>query len=94
MVSLTEKSIQDFYESLANGLYKSIVVVLGAGVSVSAGIPDFRSPGGLYEAVKDHFGEKFPEIMEQPEILYHENFTMKIQRYGKMKLFLCYILGN
>ena len=74
MVSLTEKSIQDFYESLANGLYKSIVVVLGAGVSVSAGIPDFRSPGGLYEAVKDHFGEKFPEIMEQPEILLSRKF--------------------
>ena len=74
MVSLSDKSIQDFYESLANGFYKSIVVVLGAGVSVSAGIPDFRSPGGLYEAVKDHFGEKFPEIMEQPEILLSRKF--------------------
>jgi len=74
MVSLDDKSIQDFYESLANGLYKSIVVVLGAGVSVSAGIPDFRSPGGLYETVQEHFGEKFPEIMIQPEILLSRKF--------------------
>ena len=70
----SDKNIQDFYESLANGSYKSIVVVLGAGVSVSAGIPDFRSPGGLYEAVQEHFGEKFPEVMIQPEILLSRKF--------------------
>ena len=74
MVSLTDKSIQDFYESLANGLYKSIVVVLGAGVSVSAGIPDFRSPGGLFETVQKHFGERFPDLMIQPEILLSRKF--------------------
>lgn len=74
MTSLSDKSIQDFNESLASGLYKSIVVVLGAGVSVSAGIPDFRSPGGLYEAVKEIFGERFPYIMEQPEILLSRKF--------------------
>jgi len=74
MVSVSDKSIQDFYEFLANGLYKSIVVVLGAGVSVSAGIPDFRSPGGLFEAVQEHFGEKFPEVMIQPEILLSRKF--------------------
>lgn len=75
MVSLSDKSIQDFYESLANGSYKSIVVVLGAGVSVSAGIPDFRSPGGLFEAVQEHFGEKFPDVMVQPEILLSRKFN-------------------
>ncbi|EJD41635.1 DHS-like NAD/FAD-binding domain-containing protein [Auricularia subglabra TFB-10046 SS5] len=30
---------------------KRIVVVIGAGVSSSSGIPDFRSPGGLYNHV-------------------------------------------
>jgi NAD-dependent SIR2 family protein deacetylase len=74
MASFSDNSVEEFYNSLANGYYKSIVVVLGAGVSVSAGIPDFRSPGGLFEAVKNHFGEKFPEIMKQPEKLLSRKF--------------------
>jgi NAD-dependent histone deacetylase SIR2 len=38
-------------------LYKKqkIVVVAGAGISVSAGIPDFRSSGGLFKSLKDDY---------------------------------------
>ena len=32
---------------------KNIVVVVGAGISTSAGIPDFRSKGGIYEEVNN-----------------------------------------
>ena len=60
-----DKNIQEFYISLANGSYKSIVLVLGAGISVSAGIPDFRSPGGLFEAVQNHL-EKIPKSNGKP----------------------------
>ena len=74
MKSFNDESVQDLYESLANGSYKSIVLVLGAGISVSAGIPDFRSPGGLFEAVKEHFGKKFPHVMKQPEYLLSRKF--------------------
>ena len=74
MDSLHDENVQELYESLANGSYKSIVLVLGAGISVSAGIPDFRSPGGLFEAVKKHFGKKFPEVIKYPEFLLSRRF--------------------
>lgn len=74
MASFTYENVQNVYDSLANGSYKSIVLVLGAGISVSAGIPDFRSPGGLFEAVKEHFGKKFPKVMNHPEYLLSRSF--------------------
>ena len=89
-----DKNIQEFYISLANGNYKSIVMVLGAGISVSAGIPDFRSPGGLFEAVRTHFGEKFPDVMETPEHLLSRKFCSENPKFGKMKLCQCCVLGN
>lgn len=35
---------------------RKIVVLTGAGISVSAGIPDFRSKGGIYPRLKREFG--------------------------------------
>ena len=83
MKSFNDESVQDLYESLANGSYKSIVLVLGAGISVSAGIPDFRSPGGLFEAVKEHFGKKFPHVMKQPEYLLSRKFCNENPESGR-----------
>ena len=69
------------YDKLVEGLkcdyYKKIVVLTGAGISVSAGIPDFRSPSTGVYANLQKYNLPFPEAIftldffrKQPEALY------------------------
>ena len=70
-------SYDDLVNGLRDGKYKSIMVMTGAGISVSAGIPDFRSPGtGLYDNLKE-YNLPYPEaiftldyFLDKPEPFY------------------------
>jgi len=42
----------NFAKMLRDRHFTNIVALVGAGISVSANIPDFRSPGGLYDQLK------------------------------------------
>ena len=56
-------TLESLAEKLANDEVKNVVVLIGAGASVSAGIPDFRSPGtGLYDRLQ-RYNLPFPEAI-------------------------------
>lgn len=57
-------------EGLREGRFKSVVVLSGAGMSVAAGIPAFRTPGGLYDQTSAFSGAQKtrPASIFQPEV--------------------------
>lgn len=74
-----------FYEGLASARYRKIVFLVGAGVSVAAGIPDFRTPKtGLYALVKQ-LGLPHPEDIFSLEYFREEphSFYSIAERYLK-----------
>ena len=63
------------YEDLVAGLkenrFRKILVLTGAGISVSAGIPDFRSPGtGLYDNLAEY-------NLPRPEAIFDINYFIE-----------------
>ena len=61
-------TIEELCKRLREGEYKRVVVMVGAGVSVSAGIPDFRSPKtGLYHNLQKY-------NLPQPESIFDVDY--------------------
>ena len=67
---------EELFTNLANGKYRNIVVLTGAGVSTAAGIPDFRSPGGLFDVLRSTFGTRFPFVYDSPESILSRTFAL------------------
>eukprot|EP00879_Flechtneria_rotunda_P004889 GHRR01005163.1.p1 GENE.GHRR01005163.1~~GHRR01005163.1.p1 ORF type:complete len:451 (+),score=183.15 GHRR01005163.1:273-1625(+) len=60
---LSSCDLQGIAQYILSGKARSIVVMAGAGISVSSGIPDFRSPGtGLYSQLQ-RFNLPWPEAV-------------------------------
>lgn len=70
---------QKLVEGLRDGKFRKIALVTGAGISVSAGIPDFRSPKtGLYANL-----EKYD--LPRPEAIFElEYFKEKPEPFYKL----------
>lgn len=52
---------------------KKILVLTGAGISVSCGIPDFRSENGLYARIAQHYPDlDDPQLMFDKEYFQHD----------------------
>lgn len=56
-------TIHQLTQGIKQGQFKNIIVLTGAGISTSAGIPDFRTPGtGLYDNLQE-YGLPYPEAV-------------------------------
>ena len=64
-IDLTLEGVAEFLRSDA---CKSVVLLTGAGMSSGAGIPDFRSPGGMYDTLR-------PELITATE---HQRNLMRM----------------
>ena len=92
------------YEEIISGLknneFKNIIFITGAGIWTAAGIPDFRSKGGLFEQTRIKYGlsrpEQFFEInyfYNHPEAFYDfcKGFDISECRPTKTHLFMGFL---
>ena len=70
----------NFKNNITNKKYSKIVFMVGAGISTSAGIPDFRSNTGLFKQLQDKYNLSKPNeffrittFFEKPQ--YFQEFT-------------------
>lgn len=70
--------IKELADLLKSNKYKNVIVMTGAGVSVAAGIPDFRSPSiGIYATVREAVRFNF----RSPYFVFDIDFFIEDPRY-------------
>jgi NAD-dependent SIR2 family protein deacetylase len=69
-VPAIEDKYQEFITGLKEGKFKNICFITGAGISTSAGIPDFRSKTGLFAQTQKKYNLSSPEAFFQINSFY------------------------
>jgi len=86
------KEEEDPFEEACKVIAKAnrIAVFTGAGISVDSGIPDFRSPGGLWERFNPFLYCDYDTFLSRPELFW----TMVMSLYKDIHLRLGGTLGE
>ena len=78
----------NFIELLKNNKFSKVTFLVGAGISTSSGIPDFRGSNGVFQSIIKKYGLKRPEdffskklFTEKPELLYEYLKKFKSKNY-------------
>ena len=74
---ITDIKFEKFANKLKNNKFHNIIFMVGAGISTTAGIPDFRSETGLFKQLQDKYNLSSPEeffekktFLEKPQYFY------------------------
>lgn len=58
---ISQKKYEKFINLLKSNSFKKIVFMVGAGISTTSGIPDFRSKDGIFQKLKEKYKMERPE---------------------------------
>jgi NAD-dependent SIR2 family protein deacetylase len=96
---VTDIKYNNFLELLKNGKLKNISFMTGAGISTSAGIPDFRSPGGLFTQMQEKYKLSSPEeffhiqtFRDKPEYFYEFAREFNVEQYNPTPSHVIFII--
>lgn len=67
---ISKKKYDKFISLLKSNSFKKIVFMVGAGISTTSGIPDFRSKDGIFHRLKEKYKMERPEDVFELEKFY------------------------
>lgn len=91
------RGAESILQRLQRGEFKNIVVLTGAGISCAAGIPDFRSPGGMYDTLRPELltaTERERHWMSQDPTAVVDFDLFRINQFPYLELRRPFIIGS